>query len=90
MLLNKLKACSNPLFCVKYISGDSKQSNKVLAIGKWEVPSVGWYKLTVDVAVDKVNGTVGYGAVMRNSDGHVMVVGAYQGIFSDDVDICRG
>lgn len=51
---------------------------------------MGWYKLTVDVAVDKVNGTVGYGAVMRNSDGHVMVVGAYQGIFSDDVDICRG
>lgn len=43
----------------------------------------------MDVAVDKVNGRVGYGVVMRNSDGHVIAVGAYQGVFSDNVDIAE-
>ena len=30
---------------------------------------------------------MGYGTVIRNSNGQVMVVGVDQGVFSDDVDI---
>lgn len=63
------------------ISGSSEQYNSVLPIGKWEVPLVGGYKLNADVAVDRVNGRVDYGAVIRNGDGHAMAVGVDQVIF---------
>ena len=66
-----------------------EQSNDVLSIEKWEVPPAGWYKLNVDAVVDKENGKVGYGAVICNSNGHVMFVGVDQGVFSDDVDIAE-
>lgn len=43
----------------------------------------------MNAAVDKVNGRVGYGAVIRNIVGKVMVVGVDQGVFSDDLDIVK-
>ena len=71
------------------VGGSFEQSNDVLSIEKWGVPPAGWYKLNVDAAVDKENGKVGYGAVIRNSSGQVMAVGVDQGVFSDDVDIAE-
>lgn len=71
------------------ISGSSEQYNSGLPGGKWEVPPVGWYKLNVDVAVHRVNGKVGHGAVILNSNGHVMVVRVDQVVFSDYVDIAE-
>lgn len=61
--------------CMQSISEDSEQFNRDISVERWEVPPVGWYKLNVDVAVDKVNGTMGYDAIIRNSDGVVMAVG---------------
>lgn len=51
------------------------------------VPPLGWCKLNMDVAMDKVNGRMGYVARISNSTGEVMTVGVDQGVFTDDVDI---
>ncbi len=88
-VVERVKGLFQSFVCMHSISEDSEHSNGDISVERWEMPPVGWYKLNVDVVVDKVNGTVGYGAVIRNSDGVVMAVGVDQGIFSDDVDIAE-
>ncbi len=51
------------------------QLSGVSSVQKWHVPSVGWYKLNVDVAVDVDRCRVGYNSVICNNDRQVIVVG---------------
>lgn len=39
---------------------------------KWEKPRAGWYKLNVEAAIDKANGRMGFGWVLRNERGDFM------------------
>lgn len=85
-VIDRIEGIFQSFVSVQSISGSSEQYNSGLPGGKWEVPPVGWYKLNVDVAVHRVNGKVGHGAVILNNNGHVMVVRVDQVVFSDYVD----
>ena len=43
-----------------------------LRIGRWTLPSEGWYKVNVDRAMFKGLGSCGIGIVIRNERGEIM------------------
>lgn len=55
-VVERIEGLFQSFVCMQSISKDSEQSNRDISVERWEVPPVGWYKLNVDVAVDKVNG----------------------------------